>query len=113
MGTRGTGPSQFGLPHNVVIDKQGRVYVTDRDNQRIEVFDAQGKFLTQWTGTGGVSGLAMTKDQHIWTGSVLRDLDGKALGKLPDANGAHGVTVTDSGDVYLAQLTGVVQNVHP
>lgn len=108
-GTRGTGPSQFGLPHNVVVDAQGRVYVTDRDNQRIEVFDANGKFLHQWTGTGGVSGLAMTKDQRIWTGSVLRDLDGKILGKLPEANGAHGVTVADSGDVYLAQLTGVVQ----
>ena len=51
-GTRGKGPGEFGLPHNVVTDAQGRVYVTDRDNQRIEVFDANGKFLTQWTGTG-------------------------------------------------------------
>jgi hypothetical protein len=51
----------------------------------------------------------MTKDQHIWTGSVLRDLDGKALGRLPEAMGAHGVAVSGSGDVYLAQLTGVVQ----
>ena len=35
-GTRGAGPGQFELPHNVVVDSQGRVYVTDRDNQRIE-----------------------------------------------------------------------------
>jgi DNA-binding beta-propeller fold protein YncE len=108
-GKRGTGPGEFGLPHNVVTDAQGRVYVTDRDNQRIEVFDSNGKFLNQWTGTGGVSGLAMTKDQHIWTGSVLRDLDGNIVGRLPGAMGAHGVAVSDSGDVYLAQLTGVVQ----
>ena len=109
-GTRGTGPSQFGLPHNVVIDAQDRVYVTDRDNQRIEVFDSSGKFLTQWTGTGGVSGLAMTKDkQHIWTGQTLRDLDGKIVGRLQGAMAAHGVAVTDAGDVYLAQLSGVVQ----
>jgi DNA-binding beta-propeller fold protein YncE len=108
-GTRGTGPSEFGLPHNVVIDAQGRVYVTDRDNQRIEVFDSNGKFLSQWTGTGGISGLVMTKDQRIWTGGVLRDLDGKVLGRLPGTTGAHGMAVTDSGDVYLAQLTGVVQ----
>jgi DNA-binding beta-propeller fold protein YncE len=108
-GTRGKGPGQFGLPHNLVIDAAGKVYVTDRDNQRIQVFDPNGKFLTQWTGTGGVSGLAITKDQQIWTGAVLRDLDGKAMGRLPGATGAHGVTVTDSGDVYLAQLTGVVQ----
>jgi DNA-binding beta-propeller fold protein YncE len=108
-GTRGTGPGQFGLPHNLVIDAQGKVYVTDRDNQRIEVFDATGTFLTQWTGTGGVSGLAITKDQRIWAGATLRDLDGKIVGKLPGATGGHGVTVTDAGDVYLAQLTGVVQ----
>jgi len=108
-GTRGKGPGEFGLPHNLVIDAQGRVYVTDRDNQRIEVFDADGRFLSQWTGTGGVSGLAITKDQRIWTGAVLRDLDGKVVGRLPEATGGHGVAVTDSGDVYLAQLTGVVQ----
>jgi DNA-binding beta-propeller fold protein YncE len=110
-GTRGKGPGQFGLPHNVVVDVQGRVYVTDRDNQRIEVFDANGKFLNQWTGTGGISGLFMTRDQRIWTGGILRDLDGKVVGRLPGpgTEGAHGVAATDSGDVYLAQLSGVVQ----
>ncbi len=46
-GTRGTGPGEFGLPHNLVVDAQGKVYVTDRDNQRIQVFDANGKFLSQ------------------------------------------------------------------
>jgi DNA-binding beta-propeller fold protein YncE len=110
-GTRGKGPGEFGLPHNLVIDARGRVYVTDRDNQRIEVFDSNGKFLSQWTGTGGISGLALTKDQKIWTGGTLRDLDGTVLGKLagPGTAGAHGVAVTDAGDVYLAQLSGVVQ----
>jgi streptogramin lyase len=110
-GTRGTGPSQFGLPHNVVVDALGKVYVTDRDNQRIEVFDANGAFLNQWTDTGGISGLFITKDQRIWTGGVLRTLDGKAVGRLsgPGTAGAHGVTATDTGDVYLAQLSGVVQ----
>ena len=110
-GRRGTGPGEFGLPHNLVIDGQGRVYVTDRDNQRIEVFDANGTFLTQWTGTGGISGLAITKDQHIWAGGILRDLNGAALGKLNGQGiaGAHGVAVTEGGDVYLAQLNGTVQ----
>jgi DNA-binding beta-propeller fold protein YncE len=110
-GTRGKGPGEYGLPHNLVTDRQGRVYVTDRDNERIEVFDSNGKFLSQWTGTGGISGLFMTKDQRIWTGGILRDLDGKVLGRLPGpgTTGAHGVAVTDSGDVYLAQLSGVVQ----
>lgn len=110
-GTRGKGPGQFGLPHNVVVDAQGQVYVTDRDNQRIEVFDPNGKFLNQWTDTGGVSGLFITKDQRIWTGGVLRNLDGKPVGRLsgPATAGAHGVAATESGDVYLAQLSGIVQ----
>jgi DNA-binding beta-propeller fold protein YncE len=108
-GLRGKGPGEFGLPHNLVTDAQDRVYVTDRDNQRIQVFDANGNFLSQWTGTGGVSGLAMTTDQRIWTGGILRDLRGTVLGRLPGTTGGHGVAVTDSGDVYVAQLTGVVQ----
>jgi DNA-binding beta-propeller fold protein YncE len=108
-GKRGTGPGEFGLPHNLVVDDQGRVYVTDRDNQRIEVFDANGKFLSEWKETGGVSALAITKEGQIWTGSVLRDLNGKVLGALPEATGAHGAAVDAAGNVYLAQLTGVVQ----
>jgi len=115
-GKRGKGRGEFGLPHNVVTDAQGRVYVTDRDNQRVEVFDANGTFLTEWTGTGGVSGLFMTRDQKIWTGGVLRDLDGHVVGRLsgPGTAGAHGVTASDAGDVYLAQLSGVVQKfTHP
>jgi DNA-binding beta-propeller fold protein YncE len=110
-GTRGQGPGEFGLPHNVVTDRQGRVYVSDRDNQRIQVFDSNGKFLSQWAGTGGISGLFLTKDQHIWTGGIVRDLDGKPLGQLSGTGTAapHGVAVADSGDVYLAQLSGVVQ----
>jgi len=110
-GTRGKGPGEFGLPHNLVTDAQNRVYVTDRDNQRIEIFDANGKFLNQWTGTGGISGLFMTKDQRIWTGGILRDLDGRVLGRLPGPGtaGAHGVVAAESGEIYLAQLSGVVQ----
>jgi len=110
-GKRGKGPGEFGLPHNLVVDAAAKVYVTDRDNQRIEVFDSNGKFLAEWTGTGGVSGLAITKDQRVWAGGTLHDLDGNVLGRLagPGTAGAHGVAVTESGEVYLAQLSGVVQ----
>jgi DNA-binding beta-propeller fold protein YncE len=108
-GKRGTGPGEFGLPHNVVVDTQGQVYVTDRDNQRIQIFDANGKFLREWTGTGGVSGLAMTGDGRIVTGAVVRDLKGNIVVKLPDAAAAHGAAVDNAGNIYLAQLTGIVQ----
>lgn len=106
-GRRGTGPGEFGLPHNVVVDAKGLVYVSDRDNRRVEVFDANGKFLSEWN-TGGVSTLAITSDQRIWTGSVLRDLTGKALGRLPDTLPHGGVGFSGAGDVYFAQLSGQV-----
>ncbi len=108
-GKRGNGPGEFMLPHNVVVDAQGRVYVTDRDNQRIEVFDANGKYLTEWKETGGVSGMVITNDGNLVAGAVLRDLNGKVIGRFPDAQAAHGAAVDKAGSVYLAQLSGIVQ----
>ena len=46
-GEPGQGPGQFKLPHGVVVDAQGQVYVADRANARIQVFDSDGKFLRQ------------------------------------------------------------------
>lgn len=110
-GTRGTGPGQFELPHNLAIDAEGKVYVSDRETHRIEVFDPNGRFITEWPVFEAVSGVVMTKDQHLWAGGVLLNLKGEVLGRLPNATaaGCHAVAVTDSGDVYLAQLSGKVQ----
>ncbi|HCE03212.1 MAG TPA: hypothetical protein DEQ98_08215 [Acidobacteria bacterium] len=109
-GSRGTGPGEFGLPHNLAVDTEGRVYVTDRDNARVQVFDADGGFLQEWPDIGGNSALFMTTtdDQHLWTGGTLRDLDGAVVATLPGGNGGHGMTVSD-GDVFVAQLAGRVQ----
>ena len=108
-GARGTGPGEFGLPHNLAVDAAGRVYVTDRDNRRVQVFDADGTFLSEWPEIGGNSALFMTADQQIWTGGTLRSLDGEAVAALPGGNGGHGMTVTDDGEVFVAQLAGRVQ----
>jgi DNA-binding beta-propeller fold protein YncE len=110
-GSRGTGPGQFELPHNVVVDAEGKVYVAERETRRIEVFDSNGHFLNQWPTIEGISGLFMTKDQKIWAGGVLLSLKGEVIGKVPNGSGAggHAVAVTESGDVYLAQLSGKVQ----
>lgn len=48
-GERGTGPGQFNLPHAIAIDRQDRVYVGDRSNRRIQVFDAEGQFQRMFT----------------------------------------------------------------
>ena len=44
-GNRGTNPGEFNTPHNIAADAKGNVYVADRGNRRIQVFDSEGKFL--------------------------------------------------------------------
>ena len=48
-GERGTGPGQFRIPHAIVIDRNDNLYVGDRTNRRIQVFDTEGKFLRMFT----------------------------------------------------------------
>lgn len=85
-GKYGTGIGEFNLPHTVAVDDQNRVYVGDRENQRIQIFDSEGKFIQQWTGIGYPYGLLITPDQHVWMVDggydriVELDRDGKILG---------------------------------
>jgi hypothetical protein len=48
-GERGTGPGQFHTPHSIALDARGSVYVADRSNRRIQVFDGEGNFQRQFT----------------------------------------------------------------
>ena len=48
-GERGNGPGQFHTPHSIAVDANGNVYVADRSNRRIQVFDGEGNFLRQFT----------------------------------------------------------------
>jgi hypothetical protein len=48
-GEPGSGPGQFHVPHSIAVDASGQVYVADRGNRRIQVFDGNGKFLRQFT----------------------------------------------------------------
>jgi DNA-binding beta-propeller fold protein YncE len=47
-GEPGAGPGQFNLPHGIAVDRDSRVYVADRENSRVQIFDAAGNFLTEW-----------------------------------------------------------------
>lgn len=95
-GKRGTGPGEFILPHSVVVDREGRVYVGDRENQRIQIFDADGEYLREWTGVGYPYGLFITPDQHVWMadggfGRVIEiDPAGRILGAFGEPGHAPG-----------------------
>ena len=58
-GESGAGPGEFNLPHNISCDEDGWVYVADRENHRIQVFDGNGRFETQWHNLHRPSGLFM------------------------------------------------------
>ena len=69
-GEKGTGPGQFRLPHAIAVDRNNNVYVGDRSNRRIQVFDTEGRFLRMFTidvppvpGTRAVNGNTPTGDR--------------------------------------------------
>ncbi len=67
-GRKGTGPGEFDLPHGIAMDTQRRIYVADRGNSRVQVFDDSGKFLRQWKGPefGCPWGVAVGPDGYLY-----------------------------------------------
>jgi DNA-binding beta-propeller fold protein YncE len=84
-GQAGTKPGQFALPHSIVADSRGRLYVADRENARIQVFNTKGKLLAVWNNLITPWGLWMSKDDDIWVcgSSVKKKEGGNALAILP------------------------------
>jgi DNA-binding beta-propeller fold protein YncE len=117
-GRRGDLPGQFNTPHAIVIDNKGTLYVGDRQNRRIQVFDENGNLLKIWNNSGAPWALCITKgpNQIIWSvdGPSGRfhkfDLDGNLLGefgkfgKLAGMTGwTHGITCPDENTIYAAE----------
>ena len=60
-GSRGSGQGQFNIVHGIAIDAQGNVYVGDEGNKRVQVFDTEGTFKTQFTNVGAPTALCLTR----------------------------------------------------
>ena len=65
FGKKGKGPGEFGSPHTMAWDSKGRLFIGDRANGRIQIFDADGNFLDQTTAFGGPAGIAITSDDTM------------------------------------------------
>jgi len=105
------GPNQMHLPHSLIVGQDGRVYVCDRENSRVQVFDEEGNYITMWTDMQRPLDISQDKDGIFYTSerpeddkppqiSVL-DREGKVLARWASRS-AHGSWVDANGDIYLA-----------
>ena len=111
-GEPGSGPGQFMLPHGVWIDRRGRVLVCDRENDRVQIFDQQGKFLQQWpTKLIGpavfyvdAADIVYIPEHNGGLVSVLT-LDGERLAQWgdPSFRSCHGIWGDSRGDLYVVR----------
>jgi hypothetical protein len=119
-------PNYFNVVHGIVIDNQRRIYVNDRSNRRIQIFDENGKFLNQWylgDGPTGVYHIYITAEQpqHIWMSDgygnfkfYKYDLNGKLLSTWGSGvtgwhsdgglGGVHQFSVDQDGNLYTAEV---------
>jgi sugar lactone lactonase YvrE len=65
-GRTGTAPGEFSSPHVIAMDSRGRLFVGDRNNNRIQIFDQEGNFLDLWHQFGRPSGIVITPEDRIY-----------------------------------------------
>jgi hypothetical protein len=133
-GESGTSPGQFNLVHNISCDPDGWVYVADRENHRIQVFDGNGRYETQFNNLHRPCGMFMpycscpicyvgelgpaTRTNRDYPnlgprlsiidnkGNLLTRIGGPHPGTGPaDYMGPHGLTVDSHGDIYIGEVS--------
>ncbi|HEY4406348.1 MAG TPA: peptidyl-alpha-hydroxyglycine alpha-amidating lyase family protein, partial [Xanthobacteraceae bacterium] len=118
-GSKGTAPGQFDTPHMLAMDSAGRLFVADRVNNRIQIFDQDGQFLDEWKQFGRPSSVYINKNDIIYVADSQSDAktnpgfgqgirigtvkDKKVSAYIPETKelGAlEGVAADDAGNVY-------------
>ena len=112
-GGKGSGPGKFDVPHTILIDRRGRVFVGDRSNERIQLFTQQGEYLTEWDQFGRPSGMFIDHEDVLYVADYekLRGVtygnaeNGEVLGFI-EGSEPEGVVVDMDGNVYTGEVTG-------
>lgn len=122
-GELGSGPGQFDLVHGVAVDRDHRVYVGDRSNNRIQIFTENGEFIEEWPNISDPVGIFIDENDWVWaiSGTLNRILQYSRDGELQYYWGAFGGTrggfagglsrphqldVDEDGNVYIASWDG-------
>ena len=117
-GEAGNGPGQFSVVHNIGCDKTGRVLVCDRENDRIQIFDPDGKHMETWTDVIAPGDVWVTDDNTVYVveqGGMGRvsvwSSEGEFLSRFAGSEGGvleapHGICVDDEGSIYVAEIGG-------
>ena len=127
FGRHGSGPGDFNMPHGLAFDAEGRLFVCDRANNRIQIFDQDGDFIDQWTQFGRPSGIFIDKRDTIYVvdsdsaannhpgwmrGMRIGNVkDGSVVAFIPDpqenpqgTSAAESVAVDSKGAIYGAEV---------
>jgi len=117
-GGPGTGPSQFRLPHNIWVDKKERVWIPDRENSRIQIFDGEGKLLKMWTDQLRPTDLFIDDEDTVYICDLadrvrVYTIDGKLLSEWT-AEGTerekalfiapHAIALDSQGSIYVGEV---------
>ena len=111
FGSVGIGPGEFMTVHGIWVTLDGRIVVADRENNRLQVFDLDGKHLAIWTGFHRPSDIWGDSKGRLYVSDGVPTLtclspQGERLGRCrPVLNGAHGISGSADGTIYLAEGT--------
>ena len=128
-GTKGSAPGEFDVPHTLAMDSRGRLFVGDRQNNRIQIFDQDGNFLDQWFQFSRPSGVYIDKHDVIYVADSESEAaaknhdgwkrgirignvsDGAVVAFIPDpvekttgTSAAEGVAADAAGNIYGAEV---------
>ncbi len=106
-GEPGTAPGQFQIPHGIAVDRQGTVYVADRENSRIQLFSPEGRFLSQWTDVARPCQVCFDSDENVYV-AELGYLAGMWPGTSPPEGSPTGgrLSIFDRKGSLLARWGG-------
>ena len=69
-GEPGSAPGQFRIPHGIAVDRQGQVYVADRENSRIQIFASSGKYLREWTDVARPCQVFVDAEENVYVAEL-------------------------------------------